>query len=140
MEGSRVSRFALGGKNGSGFDATHGPRRRYRGAPALLRPVPPGPPVLPAAPGQKHRLRRTGPVLQQQCLRHTLPPRPSGSRRDAFPCSAAPSCSRRGESTSRRQRHGGGTSRTRRTGLRLQPEAQQPTGERFWLGMESYSL
>lgn len=44
MGGSPVSGFALGRKNGSGFHATQSPRRRYRGAPALLHPVPPGPP------------------------------------------------------------------------------------------------
>lgn len=50
--------------------------------------------------------RQAGPVLQQQCLLHIPAPRTSGSRRDAFPYSAAPSCSKSEESTFCGQQHG----------------------------------
>lgn len=50
MEGSPVSRFSLGGKSQRRLDATPSPPQRGRDSPALLRPAPPGTPMLPAAP------------------------------------------------------------------------------------------
>lgn len=95
MEGSpAMGCLSLGRRNWCRWDA----------APSLLQhlPAPPGPPLLPAAPAPAespaHTLQGRQALSSSSNTSCTLPPSSSGT--GAFPCSAAPSCSRREESTS----------------------------------------